>query len=338
MAVSIQEVAERAGVSQATVSKVLNKTEIRFKQETSERVHNAARELGYRPNVVARRLARQRTETIGLMVSMLDNPFFLNVLQESESRIFRAGYHVLLDANCNDYANYQPLHQISGWLVDGVLMWSPSYSSLTRYLGAHAENIPVVYLGHLRDDGGDACAFDLYGAGRQVMGHLIERGYRRLCYVSDHPLEHVVGENNQVLAIRALCAENGLELEIAVVDPRDIAGSCFCLAQEIAARPRELRPDAVVCSNDHMALAVYPGLIRGGLRVPEDIALVGFDGIAQSKYLPHGPLTTVRMPVDTLCARALEILWRRIDSSGRDVEMPPQSVLIPTELVIGATT
>jgi LacI family transcriptional regulator len=337
MPVSLRDVAAKAGVSIGTVSTVMNDkaTAGRISIDTVRRVRHVAEEMGYAPNHFARSLVQKKTNTVGLMISLLDNPFFIDVLREAESRIFQAGYRVLLDVNSNDYAKYQPLDKISGWMVDGVLMWSPPYLALTDYLGKQATSIPVVYLGHLRDDGADACAFDLYDAGRQATEHLISRGRRRFCYVLDYAPEHVVGTNNQFIAVRDACRDAGLPLEIVQVDRHEISGSCFHAAKDMAARARETRPDAVICSNDHMAISFYQGLIGGGMRVPGDIALVGFDGIEASRYLPHGPLTTVKTSVETLCDRALEILWRRIAGAPA---LPVQQIMIPTELVIGATS
>ena len=108
--VSLKQVAEKSGVSGATVSRVLNgKEQGRIPLHTRERVQMIARELGYSPNVLARSLARQKTDTIGLMLSDLRNPFFQSVLEQIESAVIKAGYHILLNANTSRYGQYQAL-------------------------------------------------------------------------------------------------------------------------------------------------------------------------------------------------------------------------------------
>jgi LacI family transcriptional regulator len=292
--------------------------------------------MGYAPNHFARSLVRKKTNTIGLMISQLDNPFFIGVLREAEARIFAAGYHALIDGNTRAYANYEHLQNVSGWMVDGVLMWTPHYFTLTQYLGRQAEGLPVVYMGHPRKDDADACAFDLYDAGRQVAEHVLARGYMRPCYLSDHTLEQVVDGNSQVIAVRDICERNGMQVEcLAVNTTHGTTGEAFRAAREIAARPAGSRPDVLMCNNDQIAVAAYLGVTAMGLRVPEDIALTGCDNLELGRCLPGGPLTTVKLPVDELCRMALDVLWRRIAG---DTDLPAKSVLIRAELSVGATS
>jgi DNA-binding LacI/PurR family transcriptional regulator len=345
MAVSIRHVAERAGVSLGTVSKVLNNSEhAQIAQVTRQRVRSAAQELGYRPNPLARSLGRQRTDTIGLMLSDLRNPFFLEVLELSERMVHDAGYQVLLDVNPAKYSAYHELGKISGWLVDGVLMWATPDVSLSQHLGDRAQDIPVVYLGHLREDGSDAVAMDLYGAGVQAARHLLERGYKKPCFMSTFPAEDFLHpghdrpgwRNNQMPAYLDVCREAGIKPEVINVGVHRTPYASFQAGLEIGRRPAASRPDAIICRNDWMALYVCNAIVQCGLRIPDDIALIGFDGLEEGACIPNGPLTTVKMPIDALCSASLEILLKRMD--GADTSMPPQQVLIPMELVPGRTT
>ena len=146
--------------------------------------------------------------------------------------------------------------------------------------------------------------------------------------------------NNQIHGYQEVCRQTGYKPEVLVlgntrITPANVQASSFQMGVELAKRPRSDRPDAVICHNDVIALSVYNGLLHGGLRAPDDIGLVGFDGIDAGKYIPNGPLTTVRMPVEGLARAALDILIKRI---GGDVTTPSRQVLIPTELIVGGTT
>lgn len=344
MAVSIRQVAERAGVSLGTVSKVLNNSDnAQIAVETRQRVQSAALELDYRPNPLARSLGRQKTDTVGLMLSDLRNPFFQDVLECAEKMVLDAGYQILLDVKASDYSQYHELRKISGWLVDGVLMWATPDVDLAKYLGERAKDVPVVYLGHLREDGTDAVALDLYDAGKRATEHLLERGRKRLCLISTYPPEDFLWPshsrpgfaNNQLPAIQHVCRQAGIEPEVIVIDNQKMPVSSFQAGMELAARPAATRPDAIICHNDHIALYICNALIRSGVRVPEDVAVIGFDGLEEGRCLPCGPLTSFRVPVETLCRTALGTLLRRIEG---DRDMPKQQVLVPMELVPGGTT
>jgi LacI family transcriptional regulator len=340
----MRDVAQAAGVSQTTASYVLgNRGTSTIPEKTKEQVRRAARELGYQPNLLARSLGRQKTETIGLMLSDLKNPFFQAVREEFDKQIAGAGYQMMLDSTA-EYGEYHELRNLASWLVDGVLIWTIPDIDAGTFLGDRSKDIPVLYLGHFREDGSDAVAMDLYSAGKQATEHLLERGYRRPCFVSRYPAENFLlpshllpgYANNLFPAFQRVCLNAGIKPEVYVLDdPTKIPESGFRAGIEIARRPPSERPDSLICANDWLATFVHNGLLRGGLRVPDDIALIGFDGLPEGACLPCGPLTTFKLPVDELCRAALEIMLKRI---GGDRTMPPQQILIPMELNLGETT
>ncbi len=335
MPVSIREVAARVGVSPGTVSHVLNGNQsARIAPATQERVRRAAAEMGYRPNRLARSLGKGRTDTIGLLVSGLRNPFFVDIMENAEALAMEAGYQVLLDAAPSMHGTYKAHAKIQGWPVDGVLMWAARYENLAMYLGPQAENLPVVYLGSVREDGSDWVSFALHDGGRQVTEHLLSRGYRRIAYASPYAFGEDRHEEARHQAYKEVCRAAGLEPEFVLLGGQETRAAGKQAGSEIAARPAADRPDAVLCHNDTIAMGVYCGLRRAGLRVPEDVAVAGFDGVDEAQYL-EVPLTTVHTPADALCRRALGILSRRLAG---DRETPPQQVLVPTELRVGGST
>jgi DNA-binding LacI/PurR family transcriptional regulator len=331
MAVSIREVAARAGVSCCTVSKALNNVEGRIPPQTRERVRLAAAELGYQPNRFARGVVKKRTETLGLMISGLQNPFFVDLAEDAERILMTAGYQVVLDAAPRSPGVYHGDGKLRGWPMDGVLMWARPNQTLALYLGPWARDLPVVYLGDLRNDGSDAVAFDLAGGGRQAAEHFAGRGYRRVAHVSHW------ADDDRHTAFRQTCQERDLTVESLLIEMephQQLRAAGLRAGEALAARPAATRPEAVFCHNDLIAVGVYRALRRAGLRVPEDVAVLGFDGIDEVRYL-ESPLTTIACSTETMCRTALEILLRRI---GGDRDTPPRQIAIPTTLVAGGTT
>ncbi|MBC8137079.1 MAG: LacI family DNA-binding transcriptional regulator, partial [Fibrella sp.] len=147
---SIRSVAEKAGVSSCTVSKVLNGVSSRISPTTRDRVLLAARELGYQPNRFAKGLGKRRTQTIGLLISGLQNPFFVSLVEEAERQFLSAGYQVILDAAPPLGEQYGHPAKLRSLPLDGALMQGTEMRHVSEYLGSMAFDLPTVYLGALR--------------------------------------------------------------------------------------------------------------------------------------------------------------------------------------------
>ncbi|MDX1931890.1 MAG: LacI family DNA-binding transcriptional regulator [Capsulimonadales bacterium] len=334
MAVSITDVARRAGVSPGTVSHVLNgNTRAGIAPATQERVRRAAAELGYQPNRMARMLGRGRTDTLGLFISGLTNPFFVRILECAERLALEAGYHVLMETAPHYLGS--PLHKakLRGWPMDGALMWAQPDQTLAHYLGSQADGMPVVYLGgQPRSDGANAVYFDVYGGAQAAMRLLIERGYRRIAYLFPYDWVLRQPEEPRHCAYREACEAVGLVPHLILMDRHEQTRRAGLEAGLSLARLADgERPEALLCFNDVIAEGVLFGLRRAGLRCPEDVALVGFDGNDDARYLDT-PLTTVSMPTERLCQEALDLLLRRL-REGADA--PSAQILVPSELIIG---
>jgi LacI family repressor for deo operon, udp, cdd, tsx, nupC, and nupG len=348
MHVSLREVAERAGVARGTVSSVLNNrsVEARISPETQARIRRVAEELGYRPNRLAQGLGKGRTNILGLMIPGLRNPFFLSLLEIAEERALRAGYDVLPDSAFQMRAAYDMQGKLSGWPVDGILIWVTPDQSLVDYLGKWTQDVPAVYLGYPRDDGSDFVAINRDSGVSQVMQHLRERGYRRIAYL--YPWEDLQPVDSRYALYARLCAEAGQVPERIVLEPLDRPNTMSAITQaglreaglmtglKLAARAATDRPDAVVCHNDLVAIGLFSGLRRAGLRVPQDIAVVGFDGIDEGQYLEK-PLTTVVTPGEELIEAALEMLTYRLNTTN-ETDRQPRSLILHGVLRIGETT
>lgn len=348
MPVSLREVAERAGVARGTVSSVLNNRgrEARISRDTQERILRIASEMGYRPNRLAQGLGRGRTNTIGLMIPGLRNPFFIGIMELAEDRAFRAGYDVLADTAFQLRASYGMQSKLTGWPVDGMLIWTRPNLTLNDYLGGWTEEIPVVYLGYARTDSVDFVAIDREVGVREAMDHLSACGYRRIAYL--YPWSGLQPADARYAIYAEHCVRYGQQPERLELEPLDNPEAMSPITQaglreaglktalKLAERPPADRPDAVICHNDLVAVGLCHGLRRGGLRIPEDVAVVGFDGIDEGQYLEK-PLTTVVSPSEALVDTAIEILIDRL-SSKPVVDAEPRQMILPSVLRIGGTT
>lgn len=334
--VSLADVARRAGVSVGTVSHVLNRrAAARIAPETQERVRQVAEEMGYRPNVFARSLLGKQTNTWSLVLSGLVNPFFVGVARAIHDTASDAGYRIILNPTLEE--NKENRDPIVGttWPVDAVLVWSRTEMDIVGYLGDQVRTMPVVYLGYEGSAPVESVGFDLHGGALLAMEHLVRAGYRRIAYVlPEYPGSSRPDEPRR-LAYETVCRESGLLPEYVLFDSN--ISSCLGglrTGVALAARPASERPEAIFCFNDALAMGVYHGVRRAGLRVPEDIGIVGFDGIEEGQCLDL-PLTTVSTPAQPLAEAAVAVLLRRLAG---DRETYPEQIVIPTALIHGKTT
>lgn len=340
MAATIRDVAKRAGTSVSAASAVINgsgQSSIRVGAATRERIRTAAREVGYTPNWLARGLGRGRTDTIGLMLSSLQNPLFVHLLQSVEHLGRAAGYEVLFDAPRVGSQTARQDKRLRGWPVDGVLVWAQGNQNIASFLGHTAANLPVVYLGRTRQgDAENNVAFDVQSGARALAEHLIgDAGRRRLAYVSPYPPDQVPFREARLWAFEDACREAGVTLEFVTMPRREVSRQAGLeTGLLLAARPASQRPDGLLCHNDVIAVGVYHGLRRAGVRVPHEIAVAGFDGIEEGQCLDL-PLTTVELPVEPLCRAALDVLLPAIAAGAGNAS---QQILIPTRLLVGPTT
>ena len=329
MAASIRDVAEHAGVSVGTVSNVLNRPDV-VSTATRERVLGAITALGFVRNESARQLRAGHSRTIGLVVLDIANPFFTDVARGVEDVANAAGLAVIL-CNSDDrpekesaYLDVLAEQRVQGVLITPTAELSPNLQALRR------RGVPVVLVDR-RAPSADQCAVavdDVLG-GRLAAEHLLERGHRRIAFIGGASGLPQVQERHA--GIEAAVREStGGDDALVVFSPEHLTVDA---GREAAARivgmPAARRPTAAICANDLMALGVLQEMVRQGVRVPEDFAIVGYDDIdfAASAAVP---LTSVRKPRQALGSRAAELL---LDEARGEEHAHVQEVVEPTLVV-----
>jgi len=331
-AVSLMDVAAAANVSPGTVSQVLNRNaSARIALATQERVWDVANKLGYRPNQFARRLHGKSSNMLGLMISAMHNPYFISIAREFELALPTFGYKMVLDGTVGSPWGYRDHTVLETWPVDGVFVYAGKVFDLREYLGAQADHIPVVFLGCQDDAPGVIVTTDRYLGGKQITEYILSRGYRKLAYVTMRPNDK---SDARINALLDTCQAAGVTPECIDFTNQAGAKAAFEMGGAIAVRPREELPEVVFCYDDVTAIGVYHAFVRAGLRVPEDIAVVGYDGIEEGQYLDKA-LTTVTYPIDVLAKTAIEMMVARLSGES---EEESRRVVIPTTVVVGETT
>ncbi|TDD72589.1 LacI family transcriptional regulator [Jiangella aurantiaca] len=324
--VGIREVAALAGVSVSTVSNVLNRPE-RVGAASAARVRAAIETLGYVPNLPARQLRGVRSGTIGMAVFNTAIPFFNQVIFGAETVAERAGLSVMVGNSYESVARQaRHLANFEQYRVDGVLV-TPVTHDLSAMHRLHQRGVPVVLL-DARDDAGDfdSVWLDDVGGGRLATEHLIAIGRTRIWFVGG-PLG--VRQNADRLAgcREAVAAAGGATLTV-----REGDGVGLRVGREtgdrIAAMPAGERPDGVFAASDMEAIGLMQSLLRAGLRIPGDVAIVGYD---DSDFAANTsvPLSSVRQPALAMGQSAAELLIERLanaDSAVKQIAFDPELI------------
>jgi DNA-binding LacI/PurR family transcriptional regulator len=314
-AARLQDVAKLAGVSAKTVSNVVNDY-IHVRPETRSRVQEAIDLLGYRPNVVARNLKSGRSGLIALAVPELDAPYFAELAHHVVQAAMERGWTVLVDetGQIQDRAlrarERSAVAGIRSQLIDGVILnpLALDDADVERY-----GSVPLVLLGErLGSQLADHIAIDNEAAAADVIRHLVATGRRRIAVVGAQPPPYGHSARLRLRGYQTGLVEAGIRYDPALVvqalNWSRAAGAAA--ARQLLALPDP--PDAIFCFNDVLALGVMRGLSDAGARVPDDVAVAGFDDIEESRFAVPS-LTTIAPDKAAIASGAVDHLARRLE-------------------------
>ncbi len=318
MAVRLRDVAERAGVSVKTASNVINNYP-HIKTSTRERVEAAIRELRYRPNESARQLKHGRSGFLALAVPQMDAPYFAELASRLSVEASKSGYILLLDVTgASPDAERIVLDGVRSHVIDG-LIFSPLALS-AREIAARADDLPMVLLGERAAPAGyDRVAVDSVTAARAMTEHLLGLGRRRVAAIGRESFRGTA-------SVRLRGYKQALAAAGVGYDPELVKGVAEYQRSDGKVAMEELLaldqpPDAVFCFNDLMAVGALRACFEAGVRVPEDVAVAGFDDIAEGQFsIPT--LTTVAADLDVLAREAIRLLIHRIQKIPESPERP----------------
>ncbi|MFK0277083.1 LacI family DNA-binding transcriptional regulator [Ensifer sp. NPDC090286] len=328
----IKDIAERAGVSVATVSRALSGSSL-VTDETRKRVNALARELNYRPNVSARNLRTRRSMSVLLVVRDVGNPFYLEILKGVEATAREAGYAVLMGNTENDPdREVEYFNMLRDGHADGMILMTGKLPPPQPGESADLSHLPVVIaLEMIEGSGFPHVQIDNVAAAQAAVEHLIALGHRRIAHIAG-PLPEVMALHRRD-GYRAAMKAAGLDIPEGYEVRGDyLLESGEARAAELFALPEP--PTAIFAANDEMAYGAIHALRRLGRDVPGDVSVVGFDDLYLSKAF-YPPLTTVSQPRADIGRTAMSQLLNVL--SDGDVGAEP-AIVLPTTLNIRGST
>ena len=322
---SIREVAKLAGVSPATVSRVINGT-ANLDNEKKQRVLKVINETGFRPNELARALFKQSSKIIGVIVPNIENPFFSELAKAIEEEAYENGYKMLLcNSNNNEEKELMNIHMLNQLKADGLIMVTDSNNTIKNL---EDNGFPVVLVDRKLSKINEIAIVesDNYSGGKIATKHLIECGCKNIVCMKGP--QNISSAKQRYLGYQDICKEYGIkEQYIECGYSYDIG---LIKAEELITKYPDV--DGIIASNDMVAISVYKTLTQKGYNIPEDIQIIGFDNIKFScLFTPE--ITTVAQPITKIGKKATQIIIQYRD--GHNIE---RENIFDVELIERQTT
>jgi DNA-binding LacI/PurR family transcriptional regulator len=328
---NIKEIAQKAGVSIATVSRVMN-NHGPVREETRRRILQIAHELNYQPNPIARSLSRKQTDTIGVILPEMVDEFFTDIIRGIDEEAHRANRYVLVASSHSQRNIVETLLEFMGsGRVDGVILMAPLiHRQVSAIIGKSKR--PVVVLNGDEETNNVVC-FNInnYQGAFNVVEHFIGHGYKNIGMIQG-PSGNCDAEE-RFRGFKDALIKNNLSIQNSLIVPGDFATkSGYYGFIRLMSQPH--RPDAVFAANDMMAVGAYQAARDSNIKIPQDVAIAGFDDIYLSQLLSPR-LTTVHVPIVELGIKATRYLFKMI-AGEVDPKMSYREEL-STGLVIGGS-
>jgi DNA-binding LacI/PurR family transcriptional regulator len=317
MKTRLLDIANHLGVSVATVSRALHREDSTLVSEATRRqVQEAAERLGYHPNLLGRSLVKGMSACVAFWCSDSFLPYYTTLARYLSAEAQRQGYHLLLSTR--ELTVGASLQSTFPWNFDAVISCDMFYSdAIVAQLG-----VPIVALGAYRPDAQvDFVGIDLRTPLELALRRLIAAGERRIAFLTNMELETA---DPRMLAYRTTLAEASLPLELIALPSQQRQDARKTVAMSIA---KSGCPDVILCHNDEVAVGCARGLYDLGLRLPEDVRLLGCDGLEETLYQAC-PLTTIETPHEALCQQAWQLLERRLSQP----TAPVKSIIVSADL------
>lgn len=327
---NIRAVAKKAGVSVATVSRAMKKPDV-VSEKTRQKVQEAARELGYRPNMMAQLFRSKKTYSILVLVPDMSNPFFAKVISGIQRAARERGYNVILGNTLDNVETESELaHLLLTNQADGIIQLSARYPLDAQELDSN-RSYPIVNCCEcVDDDSMPTVRLDNREAAKAIVRYLTGLGHKRIGVITGPPESPLTAERLE--GCRLALEEQGLPFDERLT----VEGDYSLDAGEKGVRTllsRGEAPTAVFCFNDEMAMGAMRGIKQAGLMVPADISVAGFDDLPYSRYMEPA-LTSVRQPSEEFGPATVRQLFRLME--GETVRRRHE--LLPFELAIRAST
>lgn len=330
MATTLHDIAKKSGVSVSTVSRILNKksTKYRINSQTEKLVQQAAKDLDYRPNQLARGLRLKKTHTIGLIVPDISNPFFAYVTREIQNVAHKLGYSLIVcDTNENLEMEIEHISLLHSKGIDGLLVMpvGQKYSHLESLV---KENFPLVLIDRCFESlRTNSVVLDNYRAAFDATEHLLNYGHTRIAIIQGLP--NTFTTNGRLSGYQAAFVKHGVVIDERLMVGRDFRKENGYIETKLLLKMPD-PPTAIFATSDLITLGALQAIFEEGLHIPQDISLVAFDDTDYAQYL-RCPLTAVAQPKEMMGEIAVKLLIENM--KGQEKKEAKRIVLTP-KLVI----
>lgn len=328
--VTLKQIANELGVSVMTVSRVVN-NKSNVDEKTRKRVMEKAISMGYTPNHVAKSLVSQKTYTIGVVLPEIHHIFFSEVVSGIEEVVYNMNYQLFLINSAENYEREKKgIDALRAKRVDGILIsCSENSDDVDYYKRVIDSGLPFVFFDRCVENIGASCvSVNDHGSSKMITAHLARLGRKKIAHLSG-PEKISVGQQRREGYLKALHEYNLESRESWIEESGFREEGGYNAMKRLLKQDGDNRPDAVVAVNDPVAFGAMKAIREAGLKIPDDIAIVGFSDDIRSELMPE-PLTTVRQPAYTLGKKAAEKLIRTIENE----DEPKENIELITEVVV----
>jgi len=325
---TIHDIARELKISASTVSRALNDNP-RISLKTKEKIKAVADKLGYRPNTLASNLRNKKSNTIGIVVPLINRHFFSSVISGAEDIAYKAGFNVVISQS-NDLAQKEIdiVQSMYSNRVDGLIisiaMQTGTFDHLKLFRKKH---IPLVFFDRaVPEIETDKIVVDDFAGGYRVTQHLIDQGYKRIGHLAgpQNLMTYFDRKNGYIEALR----KNNIPFDESLININKLTSEDGVIAvQQLMSLPNP--PDAIFCGNDTTALSVMIYLRDKGIKIPQDIGIVGFSNEPFSRVVSPS-ISTIAQPGFEMGQKAAELIIRKIENRERIYK----TIVLPTELII----
>ena len=328
MKITIEDVARKAKVSKATVSRVFNRTSSHIKEETRERVLKAIKEMDYRPNIIAASLKKKQTNTIATVISNISNPFFTAVVRGIEDKANKHGYNVILcDTDENSKKEREYLQDLRAKQIDGLIV-ATSGGNVDLFQTLKEKEFPVVLIDrYLKEIEFDAVVVNNQESAYQATKYLIGLGHKKIAMISA-PLLDISTRLERVEGYRKALEDSSIEVDRGLIK--------ICNYQRSNGYVKTMQllngrypPTAIFVTNNLVALGALTAIKEKRLRIPQDISFLMFDDLDWTPHL-NPALTTIAQPAYMIGSKSVDILLKKIKRKKRKCVR----VILKTEFII----
>jgi LacI family transcriptional regulator len=324
------DVARVAGVALGTVSNHLNGS-VHVSPKTAQKIDKAIARLGYRIHLGARSLRSQRTQTVGLVLPNISNPFYAEIARAVEHALWEKGLQVLLcDSSQNEDRERLHLENLESRRVDGIMLvhWDRPPRELLQRL-----SVPVVCLDRVID-GQLSVTTDNRLGGRLAARHLVAQGHRRIAILAGQPTDNNVRERLQGF-MAVLSEQPGIEKPQMLTGPEQAIELGYDVGRLLEGGGAP--PTAIFSTNDIVAVGAWRSLLELGIRIPQDMSLIGYDDIEMTRLLIP-PMTTVAQDKSAVARAATDLLMRVLDGDAEQQQEERRVIRVPPRLVVRGST